>query len=122
MALLYEVSASSAVASAVPWVADALVVLGVLVMTIGVYGVVRLPDTYIRLHATSKLVFLGAMPLLLASALSGDPVVIPRVILIACFLILTTPVSAHVIGRAAYLRGERLRAPQVVDESENRRS
>ena len=116
----YEVAVLSAVAwnvaSVVPWVADALVVLGILVMTLGVYGVVRMPDTYTRLHVASKMVFLGAMPLLLASALTGGREVILRVILIAFFLLVTTPVSAHMVGRAAYLRGERMRAPEAVDE------
>ena len=71
---------------------DALVTLGVLVMTVGVYGMVRMPDTYTRLHAASKAVFLGVIPLLLASALTGDLKMIPRVILIAFFLLVTTPV------------------------------
>lgn len=107
-------------ASVGPWVADALVVLGILVMTIGVYGVVRMPDTYTRLHVASKMVFMGAMPLLLASALVGGQDVALRVILIAFFILLTTPVSAHVVGRAAYLRGERIKSPEPVEEETNR--
>lgn len=86
-------------------------------MSIGVYGVVRMPSTYTRLHAASKTVILGAMPLLLASALTGDKGTVLRVILIGVFLLLTTPVSAHMIGRAAYLRGERVQGPRAVDES-----
>jgi multicomponent Na+:H+ antiporter subunit G len=120
----YGASGLSAVtwdaASVVPWVADALVILGILVMTIGVYGVVRMPDTYTRLHVASKMVFLGAMPLLLASALTGGQEVTLRVILVAFFILLTTPVSAHMVGRAAYLRGEKLNAPEPVDEETNR--
>ena len=104
----------------VPWVADALVVLGMLVMTLGVYGVVRMPDTYTRLHVASKMVFLGAIPLLLASALAGGQDVTLRVILIAFFILLTTPVSAHMVGRAAYLRGEKIKSPEPVDEETNR--
>ncbi|MDP8949985.1 MAG: monovalent cation/H(+) antiporter subunit G [Actinomycetota bacterium] len=102
-------------ADAIPWVADALVVLGVLVMTVGVYGMIRMPDTFMRLHAASKVVFLGLIPLLLASVATGNPDIVFRVMLIAAFLLLTTPVSGHVIGRAAYLRGERMEA--AVDES-----
>jgi multicomponent Na+:H+ antiporter subunit G len=107
-------------AAVIPWLADALVALGLLVMTIGVYGVVRMPDTYTRLHVASKMVFLGAMPLLLASALTGGQEVTLRVILIAFFILLTTPVSAHMVGRAAYLRGEKLNAPEPVSEETNR--
>jgi multicomponent Na+:H+ antiporter subunit G len=101
-----------------PFLADALVVLGVLVMTVGVYGVVRLPDAYTRLHAAGKAVFLGILPLLLASALAGNPNVVPRVFLIAFFLLVTTPVSAHVIGRAAYLRREEMCTPEAINESD----
>lgn len=99
-------------------VADALVVLGVFIMTIGVYGMVRLPDTYTRLHATSKAVVLGVISLLAASVVTGDPEIVYRVFLIAVFLVLTTPVSAHVIARAAYRRGEEMESPGAVDESD----
>jgi multicomponent Na+:H+ antiporter subunit G len=117
-ALLYETSLLSSVASSVvPFLADVLLLLGVLVMTLGVYGMVRLPDAYTRLHAAGKAVFLGVMPLLLSSTLTGDPGVILRVILIAFFLLVTTPVSAHVIGRAAYLKGEKMNTPEAMDES-----
>lgn len=104
-------------AAALPFVADALVVLGVIVMTLGVYGIIQLPDTYARLHAASKVVSLGVVSLLLASTVTGDPAVIFRVALIAAFLVVTTPVSAHVVARAAYLRGERMESRGAVDES-----
>ncbi len=104
-------------AAVVPYLADALVVLGVFIMTVGVYGVIRMPDTYTRLHAASKAVFLGVISLLVASVVTGDPEIILRAVLIGVFLILTTPVSAHVIGHAAYQRGERMEAPEAIDES-----
>ncbi len=103
--------------SLTPWLADALVILGVFVMTIGVYGIFRMPDTYTRLHAASKMVLLGVMPLLLASVVTGDPEIIFRIILIGVFLLLTTPVSAHVIGRAAFQRGQKMEVPEAIDES-----
>lgn len=103
--------------SAVPFVADGMVILGVLVMTIGVYGVIRMPDAYTKLHATSKAVFLGVVSLCAASLVTGQPDIIYRAILIAAFLVVTTPISAFVIARAAYLRGERMEAPDAVDES-----
>jgi multicomponent Na+:H+ antiporter subunit G len=54
------------------WLADALVVLGVGIMTIGVYGVIRMPDLYTQLHAASKSVFVGVVSLCLASVVTGD--------------------------------------------------
>ena len=100
-----------------PYLADALVVVGLVVMTVGVYGLIRLPDTYARLHAASKIVSLGVVSLLLASTATGDPSFVFRVALISAFLVVTTPVSAHVVARAAYLRGERMEGRQTIDES-----
>ena len=100
------------------WSADALVVLGVAIMTIGVYGVIRMPDVYTQLHAASKSVFVGVVSLCLASIVTGDVGIIARVFLIAVLLLLTTPVSSHVIARGAYLEGQRMEAPGAVDESE----
>lgn len=91
---------------AIPWIADALVLLGIVVMTIGVYGVLRMPGTYLKLHAASKMVVLGAVPLLIASALAGPSGHALRAVPIALFLLVTTPVSAHMVARAAYLTGE----------------
>jgi multicomponent Na+:H+ antiporter subunit G len=101
----------------VPWLADALVILGVGIMTIGVYGVIRMPDLYTRLHAASKSVFLGVFSLVLASIVTGDPAIVARVLLIGVLLLLTTPVASHAIGRGAYLEGERMRTPGAIDES-----
>ena len=103
--------------NAVPFVADGLVILGVLVMTVGVYGAIRMPDTYTKLHAMSKAVFLGVVSLCAASVATGQPEIIYRAILIGGFLLITTPISAFVVARAAYLRGERMETPDAVDES-----
>ena len=107
----------SVLSFALPYLADALVILGLWVMTVGVYGVIRMPDTYTRLHAASKAVFLGVISLCVSSAVTGDPAIIYRAILIAAFLLVTTPISAFVIARTAFLRGERMETPDALDES-----
>ena len=99
------------------WLADLLIVLGLLVMTAGVYGVVRFPDVYTQLHAASKAALVGVVALLAAASLTGDGAVVARCALIAVLLVLTTPVSAHVVAQAAFLRGERMRTPGAIDES-----
>jgi len=87
--------------SLLPWFADALILLGAVVMTIGVIGVFRMPDVYTKLHAASKSVFLGVCSILAAVATSGDPAFIARAVLIGLLLIVTTPVAAHEIAKAA---------------------
>jgi multicomponent Na+:H+ antiporter subunit G len=98
-------------------VADVLVVLGLAVMTLGVYGIVRFPDVYTQLHASGKAAFLGVSALLVAAALGGGPDIISRVVLTVVLLALTTPVAAHAIAQAAYHRRERMRSPGAVDET-----
>ena len=97
--------------------ADAFIVLGLAIVTIGVYGVVRLPDVYTQLHASGKAAFLGVVFLLLAAALEGDGPTLTRVVLITVLLAITTPVAAHVVGQAARTRGEEMRTPGAVDET-----
>lgn len=99
------------------WIADALVVLGVVVMTVGVYGTLRMPDVYTRLHAASKAVFLGDIALLAAAAATREPAILARAALIAALLLLTTPVAAHVVGLGAFRQGEPMRTPGARDES-----
>jgi multisubunit Na+/H+ antiporter MnhG subunit len=55
--------------------------------------------------------------LCVSSAVTGDPAIIYRAVLIAAFLLVTTPIAAFVIARAAFLRGERMQTPGALDES-----
>ena len=101
------------------WFADVLVVAGLAVMTLGVYGILRFPDVYTRLHASGKASFLGVSVLLVAGTVGGGPSAAARVVLIVVLLALTTPVAAHAIAQAAYHRREPMRAPGAIDESGN---
>ena len=60
-----------------------------------------MPDIYSKLHAASKAVFLGVCSFLVASVETGDPAFVARAVLIGFLLILTTPVAAYEIARAA---------------------
>ena len=96
---------------------DVLTVLGVAILTIGVYGVVRMPDVYTQLHAASKAGFLGIAALLAAAALQGGGATVARAVIIVALMALTTPVAGLAIGRAARRRDEPMRTPGAVDES-----
>ena len=105
------------VSSLVPWIADGLVLIALLVMTVGAIGIVTMPDIYTKLHAASKAVFLGVILLAFAAMVLQDLAFTLRAGLICLALILTTPVASHVIGRAAYLEREHMSTPGAVDES-----
>jgi multicomponent Na+:H+ antiporter subunit G len=98
-------------------ISDLLVINSLIIMSLAVYGMTWMPDLYTRLHAASKSAFLGIVPLLIVICLPGDPAFISRSILIGLFLLLTTPVSAHVIAQAAYRRRRPMQTPGATDES-----
>lgn len=99
------------------YLADALVILGVLVLTVGVYGVIRMPGTYLKLQAAGKMVFLGMLPLLVAAAATGEMAMASRAVLIAALLLLSTPISSHAITKAAYQQGEEAEQPNTTREA-----
>lgn len=84
----------------------ALILVGAVFMLVAAIGVARLPDVYTRMSATSKAATLGASCVLLAGALRFlETGVSGRAVAAIVFVMLTAPVAAHMIGRAAYTTG-----------------
>lgn len=80
-------------------------------------GVVRMPDVFTRMQASTKASTLGLGCLLLGTALQlGDLAALIGVTCIGAFVLLTTPVSGHVIARAAYFADVPLWKGTVLDE------
>jgi multicomponent Na+:H+ antiporter subunit G len=102
---------------ALVWVVDGLMVLGVALLGISVFGMLWMPDLYTRLHAASKGCFVGTSLIVLAALVTGGPGVTSRCLLILLFLVLTNPLSSHAIGRAAWLAREPTEPPDLLDES-----
>lgn len=88
-------------------VIDVLVMLfiaaGVFFFVVGVAGLLRLPDVYCRLHATTKCDTLGAGLILFGLALhAGVSVDSVKLLLMIMFIWLTNPTASHIIAQAAY--------------------
>lgn len=99
------------------WIIDGLVIIGVFFLSVAVYGLYRLPDTYIALHAAGKAATVGLIPILLAVILSMNPLLINKAILILAFILPTPPISSHLIAAAAYKIREPMESPDTIDES-----
>lgn len=98
---------------------DILVIVGLLFMSLGIFGLIRMPDIYTKLHAASKAVFLGVIALAFAAMLVGDQAMVMRLVLLSIMVLITTPVAAHAIGRGAYLHHDRMITAGAVDESDH---
>ena len=95
-----------------------LLVVGGAFSLVGVVGMLRFPDFYMRLHAPTKATTLGVGGLLLASMvwnfLRGQW--LPHELLITLFLFMTAPVSANLLAKASLHLRVPSRAPVPPDQ------
>jgi len=92
-------------------------ILGAAFALLAAAGVLRMPDVFTRMQASTKAATLGLGCLLAGAALQlGDFASFIRLASIGAFVLLTTPVAAHVIARAAYRADVPLWEGTVLDE------
>ena len=91
--------------------------LGGFLSIVAAVGVLRMPDLFIRMHAATKLGTVGVSSVVLGVMIHfGSITVISRGVLIIAFFLLTAPVAAHMIARAAYRSGVSLWLFTRIDE------
>ncbi|MFB6132758.1 MAG: monovalent cation/H(+) antiporter subunit G [Halanaeroarchaeum sp.] len=83
-----------------------LVTIGCAFLAVGTFGLLRLPDVYNRMHATSKATTLGAASIFLAATVHFGPGGRALTSFVGIvFLFLTAPTGAHMISRSAQRMG-----------------
>ncbi len=96
---------------------DIPILIGAFFVLTAAIGMVRFPDLYSRLHASSKLVTLGSAGIFLGVAFElADAAAFTRLAAVLLFQFLTTPLTAYLIAQAAYLRGLAPRLDGGTDE------
>lgn len=80
---------------------------GLFFFFVGVVGLVRMPDVFTRMHATTKCDTMGAGLIFLGLIIwQGMSFVSLNILLILIFVWLTNPTAAHAIAKSAYQRLE----------------
>jgi multicomponent Na+:H+ antiporter subunit G len=103
------------------WAAAACLLLGAGLSLVAGIGLLRLPDTLTRMHAATKPQVLGLLLVLLGVALRlRSWVDLGTLVLIGAFQLMTVPVAAHIVGRAAYRTGQVDGDRLVLDELDER--
>lgn len=88
------------------WAIGILCLVGGVFAVIAGLGILRLQDVLIRMHASTKAGTLASGLVLAAVALHfRDSEVTAKAIMAVLFLLLTAPIAAHMIGRAALKLG-----------------
>ena len=99
------------IVTAFVWLAGSLFAL------LAAVGVLRMPDVFTRMQASTKASTLGLGCLLVGAALQlADVGSLIRLASIGAFVLLTTPVAGHVIARASYVADVPLWTGTVLDE------
>lgn len=81
---------------------------GAFFFLVGTVGLIRMPDVYCRMHATTKCDTLGAgLALLALIVYKGFSIVSVKLLLVIVFLWLTNPTAAHIISKAEYNNNNR---------------
>ncbi len=95
-------------ASWVDWTVAVALLAGGFFLFVSGLGILRLPDVFIRMHASTKAGTLGAGLIFVGVAMAfRDVSSVSLSLLTIVFLLVTVPVGAHAIGRVAY----RIRVP-----------
>jgi multicomponent Na+:H+ antiporter subunit G len=97
-------------------IGKALIIVGLAFDFFGCLGLIRFPDVYNRIQASAKCVTLGTCGILFGLFLfKGFSPTGIKALLCLLFIIVTAPVSAHVLARGAYLSGVKPCKESVVD-------
>jgi multicomponent Na+:H+ antiporter subunit G len=94
-----------------------LVISGALIALIAALGILRLPDLFSRMHSAAKAGTAGSGLILIGVALhSGELVIWVKCLAVIGFFLLTAPVSAHLLAKAALQAGYK---PAFLDQSKD---
>jgi len=94
-----------------------LMLTGALLMLVAALGVLRLPDLYMRVSAATKASTLGiGLSLFALAAHFNELGTTSRALATIAFVVITSPVAAHLISRSAYLTGTPLWRKSIADE------
>ena len=100
---------------------DALIGIGLIFALAGTIGILKMPDTFCRMQASTCISTLGMLGVLLGALLyaifvMGAPGTAVKVGVIILLIFLTNPVGARAIAKGAYKAGIRPEKEMKIDE------
>ena len=102
-------------------VIDALIVVGLFFALAGTKGIIKMPDTFCRMQASTCISTLGVLctaigAVLYAILIMGSIGTAVKIGLIALLILLTNPIGSHSIAKGAYKAGIRPEKEMSVDD------
>ena len=104
-------------------ISDILIACGAFFALVGVIGILRMPDTFCRMQASTCVSTLGVVGVTLGglihalfvaeTPMAGAAV---KIVVIGLLILVTSPVGAHAIAKGAYKAGIRPDKPMETDD------
>ena len=100
---------------------DVLIGVGAFFALVGVLGILRMPDTFCRMQASTCIPTLGVIGVTLgglihAIFIMGSAGTAVKIALIGLLILVTNPVGSHAIAKGAYKAGIRPEKPMETDD------
>ena len=103
--------------SATEIVSSALLLIAVAFVLLAAVGLHRFDDVFSRIHAATKAITLGVVLAAGGAAIQMDRTTdVVKLVLAVVLMLISAPVSAHMVGRAAYWSGTDLSPETGIDE------
>ena len=102
-------------------IVDILIAVGLFFALAGTKGVLKMPDTFCRMQASTCISTMGVIgvclgALLYAIFVMGSASAAVKVALIALLILVTNPVGSHAIAKGAYQAGIRPEKEMEIDD------
>ena len=102
-------------------ISDVLIAVGAFFALVGVIGILRMPDAFCRMQASTCIPTLGVLGVALGGLLHaifimGSASTAVKIALIALLILVTNPIGSHAIARGAYKAGIRPETPMETDD------
>ena len=100
---------------------DVLMAVGLFFALAGTKGILKMPDTFCRMQASTCVSTLGMLGVMLGAALyaffiMGSPSAGVKVLVIGLLILTVNPIGAHCIAKGAYKNGIRPEKEMEIDD------
>ena len=102
-------------------ISDILIAVGAFFALVGVIGILRMPDTFCRMQASTCVATLGVIGaglggLIHAIFIMGSASTAVKIAVICLLILVTNPIGSHAIAKGAYKAGIRPEQPMETDD------
>ncbi|MEC6747221.1 monovalent cation/H(+) antiporter subunit G [Marinilactibacillus sp. XAAS-LB27] len=99
---------------ALEWVGNTLMVIGVIFMALGVFGIYRFNDFFLRILITAKVDTVGFITVMFGLMIkNGFSIFSGKILVVLVMYLITNPLATHAVTRSAHLSGYRIKKERM---------